>query len=562
VSRVCSSLSLRMALITAPVLGCATLALFGLASSSASAFDPPPSHTQVVDPGNSLNAVSCVPETTECVVTDSEGNAFYSTNVSPSAPATWNSWSGPAGERPAEAVACPAASLCVFADGLAPEGGGGSLYDATSLGGAWTEAFAPIFGVDAVSCASTSLCVSAQADGYIRYATKPASEEWTALEIGATAMSGVDCSSTSSFCAVVDSAGNVHVATTATHIREESAWKSTDIDGSTALTGVACPSTTSCLAIDGEGNVLDLTIDSSGEATVSKEDVDAANKLTAIACTKEVTCVTVDSQGNVFVSSNGGATWNHQLALGTDLTSVSCSSTSLCMTADTAGNVTAFAAPPFPLTVFITGEGEVTSSPAGITCSTEECSHAFVGEVTLTAADADVGYEFAGWIGCKRVSATTCTVDVSAAREVTAVFLKAGKEGPAGKEGASGAPGPTGEKGADGARGVQGSAGPPGARGPAGKVELVTCKKVGTKQKCTTKLVSGTVKFEATGLISRATLFRRGKVYATGAARSAGGRTSLRLLPVRWLGPGNYTLTLISGTGRDERISHESLMLR
>ena len=35
-----------------------------------------------------------------------------------------------------------------------------------------------------------------------------------------------------------------------------------------------------------------------------------------------------------------------------------------------------FQGPParFPLTVFITGEGEVTSTPAGLTCSTGECS--------------------------------------------------------------------------------------------------------------------------------------------------------------------------------------------
>jgi hypothetical protein len=37
---------------------------------------------------------------------------------------------------------------------------------------------------------------------------------------------------------------------------------------------------------------------------------------------------------------------------------------------------------------------------------------------------------------------------------------------------------------------------------------------------------------------------------------------SLRLLPVRRLRPGKYTLTLISGAGRHERISRESFTLR
>jgi hypothetical protein len=41
------------------------------------------------------------------------------------------------------------------------------------------------------------------------------------------------------------------------------------------------------------------------------------------------------------------------------------------------------------------------------------------------------GCEFAGWIGCKHVIATTCEVNVIAATEVTAVFLKQGKQVPA-----------------------------------------------------------------------------------------------------------------------------------
>ena len=96
-------------------------------------------------------------------------------------------------------------------------------------------------------------------------------------------MNSVDCLS-SSFCAVVDSSGHVHVATSEAKIKEAPGWKSTDIEGSTALHGIACTSSTSCVAVDGEGHVLDLTINSSGEATVSKEDLDGTNDLTGIAC--------------------------------------------------------------------------------------------------------------------------------------------------------------------------------------------------------------------------------------------------------------------------------------
>jgi hypothetical protein len=87
----------------------------------------------------------------------------------------------------------------------------------------------------------------------------------------------------------------------------------------------------------------------------------------------------------------------------------------------------------------------------------------------------------------------------------------------------------------------------------------VTCKKEGKKQKCTTQLVSGTVKFTSTA--ARATVSRRGVVYAAGTAREGGGRTSLRLIAVRSLRPGRYTLTLIAGSGRHETIRSEAFTL-
>jgi Collagen triple helix repeat (20 copies) len=522
------------------------------------------SHTQAVDSGASLNAVSCVQGTTECVVSDSKGNTLYSTNVSLAFSATWTSWSGPAGASPSEAVACASTSLCVLADGEAAEGGGGNMYYATSLGGAWQEAFLPAFGVDSVSCGSPSLCVSGQAEGIIRYTANPASEEWFALEIGSGTMNGVDCLGVS-FCAVVDSKGNVHIADTAEKVKEETGWTATDIDGSTALHGIACAAKTSCVAVDETGDVLDLGINGSGEATASKDDIDGTNSLTAITCTG-FTCATVDKQGNVFVSANGGASWAQELATGTDLTSVSCASHALCVTADKTGNITAFTAPSYVLTVFVNGEGKVESNPAGIICEVEACSHEFEGAVTLTATPKP-GYVLAGWLGCKYTGPDTCEI-ATPTSEVTAVFLKqgtegsegkTGKEGPAGKEGS---PGTTGSVGAVGLTGAQGPTGPPGARGPAGpagKVELVKCKRVRSRQRCAAKLVSGTVTFTAAS--ARATLSRHRVVYASGTASRRGGRMNLRLIAIRSLRPGRYTLTLTSGSGAHRTTRCESFTL-
>ncbi len=301
------------------------------------------SYTQTVDSNYSLNAVACVPGTTDCVLGDSNGKALYATNVSSTAAANWSSWSGPTGESPSRAVACPATSLCLLADGNVGGGGDGNLYYGTSLGGAWSTAFEPSYGVDALSCPSVSFCVDGQgeAGGYIRYSTTPASTAWTPEDIGgSTSITAVACLS-SSFCAAGDDAGDVYIATTTSQV-ESPSWTSTNVDGTSALNGIACTSTSSCLAVDGAGNVINLTIESSGGASASKHDIDGTNSITAITCTGGSTCVAVDNAGNVIVSTNGGATWTKQYALGDKLTSVSCATSALCVTGDTAGNVSAF----------------------------------------------------------------------------------------------------------------------------------------------------------------------------------------------------------------------------
>lgn len=307
------------------------------ASGNTTAFDP--SFTQAVDAGNSLNAVSCVPGTTTCVMSDSKGNAFYATNVSTSSAASWKAWTGP-GTSPSEAVACPSSSLCLLAAGSL-NGYGGNLYYASTLGGAWTLAYSPANGVDAISCSSSSFCVDGQdAYGYFRYSTNPASTSWELEDQGSATIKGATCLS-SSFCALADSIGNVHVATTTTQV-ESSTWTETKVDGSTALNGIACTSTSSCIAIDGAGNIVNLAIASNGTASASKNNIDGTNNLTGVACYGSATCVAVDNAGGVFVSKDSGETWTKQYSLGDKPTAVSCASSSLCVAADNAGNETAF----------------------------------------------------------------------------------------------------------------------------------------------------------------------------------------------------------------------------
>jgi ABC-type phosphate transport system substrate-binding protein len=71
------------------------------------------------------------------------------------------------------------------------------------------------------------------------------------------------------------------------------------------------------------------------------------------------------------------------------------------------------------------GSGAVTSSPVGIACGSQcEAAYLFGSEVTLTATPAE-GSTFAGWSGaCSGTG--SCTVTMSAAREVTAEFVLSG----------------------------------------------------------------------------------------------------------------------------------------
>ena len=70
------------------------------------------------------------------------------------------------------------------------------------------------------------------------------------------------------------------------------------------------------------------------------------------------------------------------------------------------------------------GEGTVTSVPAGVNCGAD-CRESYASgtSVTLTAVAA-AGSQFAGWSGCSSTSGATCVRQMNADRVVTATFSK------------------------------------------------------------------------------------------------------------------------------------------
>ncbi|HEX4436006.1 MAG TPA: RHS repeat-associated core domain-containing protein [Solirubrobacteraceae bacterium] len=303
--------------------------------------------SQPVDPGKSLNAVSCVSTSTTCVVGDSAGAVMDATNVSASAPATWKPWTAPSGHGPAQALACTGMSLCLLADG--PSGMSGTVYYATALGGTFKEGFTNPDGADALSCPEATFCIAAQnAGGLFSYSTSPASTYWLVEHQGTATMKSVHCLNPG-FCAIADGSGTVHLATTATQVKSPS-WTTTDVDGSTPLNGVACTSTTNCVAVDNTGKALSLTIGETGGATsVSTRVSPTGTSLVAVACPVEVTkggtkvvCVTIDNEGEVFVSESGKGAWKELFKLGLKVTALSCASPTLCVAVDSSGDTISF----------------------------------------------------------------------------------------------------------------------------------------------------------------------------------------------------------------------------
>ncbi len=528
-------------------------------------------------------------------------------------------WTSPValGSGSLDSVSCSSPSLCTAVDAH----GRVLTYDGSEWRPPEPIAAEAEGSLTSISCPAAAGFCAAVGGRQHGYALTYDGAEWdvpTDVDDEGT-MRSISCVS-ASFCVALAQQGREQSAASYALLYDGTRWSAPRaVDSHGVLRSVSCASRTFCLAVGGhEAAIYD------GTSWSTPTVVDTEDNLTAVSCPSAFVCVAVaehhteawtdadaitynngvwstpteipraPSRGGFDVGSiscpslsfciagalfegagaiyeaGSWAPWT-ELAVNDGISSVSCPSASFCMVVDDSGQAFTYVSPTphFRLAVSITGEGEVTSTPPGITCSTAECTYEPEGEVTLTVARAGAGYEFAGWIGCDRVSGMDCTV--TAASKVTALFLKTtkesspGKEGPAGREGATGnegKPGATGPTGLQGATGTQGPTGAQGHAGPAGKIELVTCQTVKGKQHCTTKLVSGTVKFTTAGSSTKATLSRHGMVYAAGTAGLSRGRMSLRLTPLRKLQPGRYTLTLISGTGKHKRISRESVILR
>lgn len=244
---------------------------------------------------------------------------------------------------------------------------------------------------------------------------------------------GINCADTGGTCNAVYSNGtNVTLVAAPSEEYEFQGWVSS---GDSCANGVTCsssaPSGTSMTITSTAATSttttrtlraifyrkrysLDVSVAGAGTVTSAPTGVscgsDCAERYTS---GTSVTLSAVPATGYAFTGWSGSG--------------INCAGTGSCVVPMTAersvvATFSPVAATTYVLQVALSGNGTVTSSPAGINCGAD-CSQSYASgtAVTLTATPA-TGYTFSGWNGGGCSGASTCTVSMTAATTTTATF--------------------------------------------------------------------------------------------------------------------------------------------
>ena len=185
----------------------------------------------------------------------------------------------------------------------------------------------------------------------------------------------VSCA-TSTLCVAVDADGNVLTSTNPTG--GWTAWSSADLDDSFGggLSGVSCTSVggTLCVATDLYGNVFWSTNPAGGSSDWFHKNVDGTDAIFAVSCPSVLFCVATDDRGYELLSQNpAGVAWSigqMQAASGTAYGSVSCPSTALCVAVSLAGTIVYNTTPSTNLTTWNTAFSSTTVQFGSVSCAT------------------------------------------------------------------------------------------------------------------------------------------------------------------------------------------------
>ena len=359
----------------------------GNAFISADPTDASPTWTESTNiQAGGVLGVSCV-SGSFCVAVGGEGNASVSTDPTAATP-TWTTSNVDGSAAILVGVSCISGSGCVAVDSNGREV---VLPDpSASASSAWAgDSINPAGSLSAVSCTAAPVCAaigSTSGGSVVEVSTDPtaATPTWNQSVITGVALTGISCSST--FCAAVDTGGDVFVSTDPTAATPT--WTKTNIDNN-ELTAVSCVSATFCAAVDPSGYAFVSTDPTDATPTWKSTDIDPGQELSAISCESASLCVATNPSGEnvgpwgqVLISTNPTAatpTWTPDRIdansfSGPGLGAVSCPSTSLCVAVDTRGDAMISTNPtrvsPTWRTIDIDGSGSLVS----VSCpSTSSC---------------------------------------------------------------------------------------------------------------------------------------------------------------------------------------------
>jgi hypothetical protein len=388
-------------------LALVTMGSFAAASSAATPLDFSVAHPMGVSAA--VPGLSC-PSTTLCVASDDAGQVLFSTD--PASPSSvWTHFTIPTADE-LSAAYCATTTFCVLGDSNA-----GNVYISHSptvaAAASWTSVSVNGYGVNAVACPSTTVCVAATGDG--ASISNDGGMSWTAVA-GATFTPGfqsVSCPSTN-LCVLVGH----HIATTLTALSSGATAlvkSDSSADAANDLNGVSCPSVSSCVAVDSQSRaVVSTSLATPSWGSVTPTAASAA--FDGIDCPLVSLCVAVDGDGDASFSTNpgaGSASWTLQSGItsGGDLFAVSCPQSGLCIAVGQSGYETVATGAELSVSLAGTSGGTVTDSDGYINCGTT-CSGLYAGGLPVTLTEVPPpGAVFAGWsgAGCSG-TATTCTV--------------------------------------------------------------------------------------------------------------------------------------------------------
>jgi hypothetical protein len=218
-----------------------------------------------------------------------------------------------------QAVSCASPSLCVV---VSYEGFIYVSTDPTGGAVAWSPTVINegdgATHLTAISCPAPSFCAAVSGGsnnsngGKVLTSTNPTAGQWEQARLGAALdLRGVSCG-TPSLCVVVARGGRIFVSTNPTG--GTSAWKDAGAPGGPGdLEGVACVSTLLCAAGNMTGNVLTSTAPASGGW--SEANAGGSVQITGISCPAVSSCVAADNNGDVLTSSDptgGPGAWHFE----------------------------------------------------------------------------------------------------------------------------------------------------------------------------------------------------------------------------------------------------------